>query len=145
MLAVFRGEGTFELTPVVPIERDYLMKLEGHDKPVVGFQRLLMAFSDSTYDEIKKTARPAALDSNAAQIVSDIRKNLRKKPDNNDNIEAELLTDFYNPNREPSFVAYMSGKGADDLRFFLKPSGALSDFPPEEVAGIFHIALPNGI
>src|SRR5207249_2129012 len=24
MLAVFHGEGTFELTPVVPIERDYL-------------------------------------------------------------------------------------------------------------------------
>jgi hypothetical protein len=134
MLAVFRGEGTFTLTPVVPIERDYLMRLAGQDKPVVGFQRLLIAFSDSTYDEIKKTGKAAPLDSSAAQVLSDMRKNLRKKPDGNDNIEAELLMDFYNPNREPSLVAYMSGKGADDLRFFLKPSGALSELPPEEVA-----------
>jgi len=134
MLAVFRGEGTFTLTPVVPIERDYLMKLAGQDKPVVEFQRLLIAFSDSTYDEIKNTGKSAPLDSNTAQILSDMRKALRKKPDGNDNIEAELLMDFYNPSRDPSFVAYMSGKGADDLRFFLKPSGALSELPPEEVA-----------
>jgi hypothetical protein len=88
MLAVFRGEGTFGLTPVVPIERDYLTKLVGQDKPAVGFQRLLIAFSDATYDEIKKTAKAASLDPDAAQILSDMRNTLRKKPDNNDNIEA---------------------------------------------------------
>lgn len=134
MLAVFRGEGTFELTPVVGIERDYLAKLAGQQKPSVGFQRLLIAFSDSTYDEIKKNAKPGPLDPDAAQVLSDMRRKIRKKPNNNGNIEAELLADFYNPNREPSFTAYMTGKGADDLRFFLKPSGALSDLPPEEVA-----------
>jgi peptidase M1-like protein len=134
MLAVFRGEGIFEVTPVVPIERDYLMKLVGQEKPAVGFQRLLIAFSDSTYDEIKRTAKAAPLDADAAQILADMRKLVRRKPNNNDNIEAELLADFYNPNREPSFVVYINGKGVDDLRFFLKPSGALSDLPPEEVA-----------
>src|SRR5258705_6407494 len=48
MLAVFRGEGTFEFTPVTVIDRDYVTKLAGQDKPKVAFQRMLLAFSDST-------------------------------------------------------------------------------------------------
>ncbi len=134
MLAVFRGEATFEVAPVVPIERDYLTKLAGSDKQAVPFQVALFAFSDSTYDDIKKYGHSGPIDALAAQVLSDMRKIVRTRPYNNDNIEAELLADLYNPNREPSFVACMSGKAAPDLRFFLKPDGALSDMPPEEVA-----------
>jgi Peptidase family M1 domain len=139
MLAVFLGEGTFEVAPITIMDRNYLAKLAGQEKPRVGFQRMLMAFSDSTYDEIKESGKPVALDPQAASAVVDLRKKIRK--DANDNVEAELLTDFYNPAREPSFMAFMSGKGADDLRFFLKPYGAISELPPEEVAVLF---LANG-
>src|SRR5262249_5911572 len=57
MLAVFRGEGTFELAPAIVIERDYLKRVTGQEKPTVAFQRMLLAFSDATYEEIKKTAK----------------------------------------------------------------------------------------
>src|SRR5439155_20995227 len=74
-----------------------------------------------------------------ASAAGDHRRKIRKEPDNEDNIEAELLADFYNPARESSFMAFMSGKDADDLRFFLKPYGAISDLPPEEVAVRFEV------
>ncbi len=139
MLAVFRGEGTFEVAPITSMDRTYLARLAGQDKPRVGFQRMLIAFSDSTYDEIKKAGKLAALDPEAASAAADLRKKIRKDSDTDDNIEAELLTDFYNPAREPSFMAFMSGKGADDLRFYLKPYGAISVLPPEEVAVLFEV------
>lgn len=139
MLAVFRGEATFELDPVFDIDRASLAKIAGSEKPNVSFQRMLIAFSDSTYEEVKKTGKAVALDTEAASVLADFRKKIRKNPDNNDNVEAELLTDLYNPSREPSFTAYMSGKGSDDLRFFLKPYGAMSDLPPEEVAVLFEV------
>ena len=139
MLAVFRGEGTFEVAPITSMDRNYLAKLAGQEKPRVGFQRMLLAFSDSTYDEVKKAGKLITLDPEAASAAADLRKKIRKEPDNEDNIEAELLTDFYNPARESSFMAFMSGKDADDLRFFLKPYGAISDLPPEEVAVLFEV------
>src|SRR6058998_471417 len=139
MLAVFRGEGTFEVAPITSMDRNYLAKLAGQEKPRVGFQRMLLAFSDSTYDEVKKAGKFVTLDPEAASAAADLRKKIRKEPDNEDNIEADLLADFYNPARESSFMAFMSGKDADDLRFFLKPYGAISDLPPEEVAVRFEV------
>src|SRR5437773_9274008 len=130
MLAVFRGEGRFAVAPITSMDRNYLAKLAGQEKPRVGFQRMLLAFSDSTYDEVKKAGKLIPLDPEAASAAADLRKKIRKEPDNEDNIEAELLADFYNPARESSFMAFMSGKD-DDLRFFLKPYLALSDLPRE--------------
>src|SRR5262245_15642950 len=74
MLAVFRGEGTFEFTPATVIDRNYVTKLAGQEKPNVGFQRMLLAFSDSTYDEIKKTGKTVAVDTEAASVLADLRK-----------------------------------------------------------------------
>src|SRR5213593_1571571 len=90
MLAVFRGEGTFEVAPITSMDRTYLARLDGQDKPRVGFQRMLIAFSDSTYDEIKKAGKLAALDPEAASAAADLRKKIRKDSDTDDNIEAEL-------------------------------------------------------
>src|ERR1051326_1484821 len=137
MLAVFLGEGMFEVTPITSMDRDYLAKVAGQQRLRIGFQRMLIAFSDSTYEEIKKVGKPAALDPDAATTATDLRRKIRKDPDSDDNIEAELLSDFYNPLRERSFMAFMSGKGAEDLRFLLKPYSAISGLPPEEVAVLF--------
>src|SRR5438876_10484892 len=116
MLAVFRGEGTFEVAPITSMDRNYLVKLAGQEKPRVGFQRMLIAFSDSTYDEVKKAGKFVTLDPEAASAAADLRKKIRKEPDNEDNIEAELLADFYSPPRESSLMALMSAKYADDSR-----------------------------
>jgi len=131
MLAVFRGEGVFDLNPATKLDRDHLARLTGKDKVSVPFQRSMLAFSDSTYEEIKSSAKQGALDGEAAQLLDAIRKKIRKTT--NDNIEAELLAALYNPKREPFFSAYLSGRGADDLRFFVKPWGAIASLSPEEV------------
>ena len=86
MLAVFRGEATFELDPVFDIDRASLAKIAGSEKPNVSFQRMLIAFSDSTYEEVKKTGKAVALDTEAASVLADFRKKIRKNPDNNDNV-----------------------------------------------------------
>src|SRR5215471_20116815 len=41
MLAVFLGEGVFEVAPITTMDRAYLAKLAGQEKPRVGFQRML--------------------------------------------------------------------------------------------------------
>src|SRR5712692_6400829 len=135
MLAVFRGEATFDLAPVTDLDQKALAHLTGKDKASVTFQRMLLAFSDSTYDEIKKNAKAGALDQEAARILGDIRKKIRKTT--NDNADAELLADLYNPKREPSFSAYMAGGAADDLRFFLKPAGAIPELMSPEEVGVY--------
>src|SRR5689334_13085211 len=118
MLAFFRGEAAFEFTPITNMDRDFVAKLAGQPKPHIGFQRMLIAFSDSTYDEIKKAGKPTALDPEAASASAELLKKIRKDSDADDNIDAELLTDFYNPAREPLFMAFMNGRGTDDLRFY---------------------------
>ena len=37
MMAVFRGEGTFQLLPVTPVDRDALVKIAGSEKPTAPF------------------------------------------------------------------------------------------------------------
>src|SRR5438128_12131550 len=45
MLAVFRGEGTFEVAPITSMDRNYLSKLAGQEQPRVGFRRMLITLS----------------------------------------------------------------------------------------------------
>src|SRR5262249_19913105 len=127
-----KGDGLFELNPVIDIEKQYLTQLTGKDKVSIEFQRAWLAFSDTTYDDVKKRAKQGALEADAAQLLEQFRKKIRKTT--NDNVEADLLADIYNPKRAPSFSAYMSGANADDLRFFVKPQGAMPELSPEEVA-----------
>src|SRR2546422_851685 len=77
MLAVFRGEGTFEVAPITSMDRTYLAKLAGQVNPPVDFQRMLLAFSDSTYDEVKKVGKLITLDPEAASAAADLRKKIR--------------------------------------------------------------------
>ena len=52
-----------------------------------------------------------------------------------ENIDAEILTDLYNPKRPGSFSAFINGKRYKDLRFITKPRGAMPTIlSPEEVA-----------
>src|SRR5947207_1193360 len=136
-LAVFRGEGTFELTPTLDIEANNVAQFTGKKQVSVNVQRALLAFGDSTYEEIAQNGKAGQLDPEAAKVLDGFRKKLRKEGE--DNVEAALLGDVYNPKRPPSFAVFMSGRDADDLRFFVNPQGAVADLPPEEV-GLITVA-----
>ena len=58
--AIFTGDGDMFLDPVQPSERASLKLLTKGDEFKEHFERLVLRFTDSTYDEIKKSATPAS-------------------------------------------------------------------------------------
>jgi hypothetical protein len=92
----------------------------------------------------------------AADILRDFRHRVRRhvdipmsmteyllQGDDVANLDAELLTDLYNPSAAGSFSAYIHGHRHGDLRFFVKPLGALPQILSTEEVGLVSIDL-NG-
>jgi hypothetical protein len=147
-VAVFVGEGEFALTPASSMEKDYLRSLTDQDSVREVFDRALFCFTDDTGKEIRRDAKPHAADPRLAEELHDFHKHLRTRTEtprsqveallqseDMDNVEADLLTDLYNPAHPGFFSAYLHGRKHSDLRFHLKPRGALTQLStPEEVA-----------
>ena len=132
-IAVFNGDGRFQLKPAIPIEERYLNKLTGSPTVEETFDWAVLCFTDSTGEDIRKEGRAVALDARATGILKDLRQKLRNE--GGSNLEADLLAELYAPARGGSFRAFLHGKRDADLRFFVVPAGAAPDLPsPEEVA-----------
>jgi hypothetical protein len=147
--AVFLGDGTLTLQPVLSYERDHIKTAIGSDSVNENFDRAVFFFSDDTYAEFKGTSHVQALPASAADTWHDMRQHLREPGESN--LDAEILADLYDPNQPGFFSAYMHGRKYSDLRFFLKPRGAIPTLGPEEVgltyddvakpeAGIWYLA-----
>ncbi|HKX31001.1 MAG TPA: M1 family aminopeptidase [Blastocatellia bacterium] len=148
VVAVFNGEGQFSLTPKVASERRYLKVMTEKDGVNEQFDRLVLCFTDQTYQEVKSSGKAVDLDPRAKEVLREFRNRMRRNTDEPqsmlqamysgeyvENIEANLLAALYNPKREPLFTAYMWGRRYNDLRFYVRPDGALSGIlTPEEVA-----------
>jgi hypothetical protein len=146
-VAVFSGEGEFVFTPALGVEAAYLKSLTNKVSVQERFDRALFCFTDGTGKELRGHARPGG-DAKLDEILRDYRKRLRRRnesprtlleaelnSDTMENIEAELLTDLYNPSNAGFFSAFLHGHTRSDLRFHVKPRGALPSLPsPEEVA-----------
>jgi hypothetical protein len=148
VIGVFVGEGEFALTPAFSLEANYLKLVTDKDTVNESFERLVFCFTDATYDEIKKQGRAGSVDARAKDTLRDYRNRVRRNTEtprsllesmltgeNVENVEATLLAELYNPKRPPSFNAYLFGRRHGDLRFYVRPYGALPQFmSPEEVA-----------
>jgi Peptidase family M1 domain len=150
-IAVFVGEGEFEFTGLSPIDKGFMASLTGKDSVSEQFDRALFCFSDETGKEIRASAKTPSSDPKLAETLRDFRKKLRSRPDpprsmleamltddSMDNLEADLLTDLYNPHAPAFFSAYLHGRKHSDLRFHVRPRGAFPalEDTPEEVAVI---------
>ena len=149
-VAIFVGEGEFTFAPQSPVDRNYMRSLTNSDAVSEAFDRALFCFSDQTGKEIRASARTPSSDPKLAEALRAYRKQLRTRPesprsmleyelnaDAMDNIEADLLTDLYNPHAVGFFDAYLHGRKHSDLRFFVRPRGAFPELTtPEEVAVI---------
>jgi hypothetical protein len=131
---VFIGEGEFGLAPMLSYERDHLKSVTGDESVKDTFDRAVFFFTDSAYEELKGSGKSGPVSAGANDRWKDIRQKLRQPGE--DNIEAETLTDLYNPQQAGFFDAFIHGRKYDDLRFYLIPRGA--DDTPEEVALINH-------
>ena len=124
-----------------------MKSLTGAESAQERFDRALFCFTDGTGKELRGKSKPDA-DAKLGDILRDYRRRLRTRvesprsmleaefnSDTMENIEAGILADLYNPAQAGFFSAYLHGRSHSDLRFHVKPRGALPDLPsPEEVA-----------
>ncbi|HVH69535.1 MAG TPA: M1 family aminopeptidase, partial [Candidatus Dormibacteraeota bacterium] len=113
--AVFAGEGTFLLNPPTEAERKSLKYLTKEDEFNERFERLVLRFTDSTYDEIKKAGTAVSGGCDAGPL-KDSQNTTRHKIKHN--LEAELLAEVLSPEPRGLFVAFIHGKHYDDKELF---------------------------
>lgn len=147
-IAVFTGDGSFHLDPAISLERTQLKATLDKEAIDEDFDSAVILFTDGTYEEIAKLAKSTDLGS-AGRVLEDFRHRMRRRPESArslweaeltgsdmSNLEAELLAELYNPARRGSFRAYFHGKKRSDLRFLIRPCGAVPALSPEETAVI---------
>jgi Peptidase family M1 domain len=113
--AVFVGQGTFVLDPPQESERKSLKLLTKEDEFSEKFEHLVLRFTDSTYDEIKK-AGSAATGSCDPGLLKDSQHTTRHRI--KDNLEARLLEEVLSPEPRPYFVAFVHGQHYNDKEIF---------------------------
>jgi hypothetical protein len=149
-MAAFAGEGEFTFDPPLATERDNLRLITDTTSVHESFTRLALCFTDGTYDEIRKQGEKGTDAAPERDALNEVRHRLRHRPDEPrshleymltwesiDNVESDILADLYNPQRPGFFSAYILGRKHGDLRFHVRPRGALPQLlGPEEVAVI---------
>jgi len=129
--AVFEGEGSMSLTPPLPVENKMLKLLTKEDTYSENFNKLLLRFTDTTYDELKK-ANPSAAGGCDTGPLQDSQSVLRHKIDYN--LTGRILEDVLSPEPGGLFVAFIHGKKYEDKQLYvIDPHGAPS-VEPEEVS-----------
>ena len=134
--AVFIGSGDMSMTPPTQAEKNSIRIFTDQESIVEQFDKLVLRFSDKTFEEIKaspnatmKTGGPAA--SQARDLYRTNMDLLRKRL--RDNRELRTLQDIYNPSQEGYFNAFINGSRFNKLVFILDPFGVPGAMP-EEVA-----------
>ncbi len=130
--AVFVGEGSFSLTPPTEDEKRSLALLTKEPSIHETFGRLVLRFTDDTYEEIKKAADASggASSGGGMDALGDVRSALRKKL--HLNLDARLLFDVLREQPGTLFVAFIQGrKFSDKLLYVIDPLYELSNAPEE--------------
>src|ERR1700677_3094173 len=78
-MAVFSGEGRFQLKPAIPIEEAHLNKVLGHPDLDETFDSAMLSFTDGTLAEVQSQAKTIATDPRAAGLLAEFRHKLREK------------------------------------------------------------------
>ncbi len=105
--AAFSGDGNFVLDPPMASEKHSLKLLTKEDEFSENFSQMVLRFTDSTYDEIKKAGTAAATTCDSGAI-KDLQHTTRHKLKNN--LEIRLLEDVVSPEPGGYFIAFIRGK-----------------------------------
>ncbi|MCI0626868.1 MAG: hypothetical protein L0387_35350 [Acidobacteria bacterium] len=142
--AVFLGEGDFQMTPIVPVEQKHLSLLTGASSISETFSQMVLRFTDSTYEELRKERKTSQgpPNSKALGFLAGVRKTLQKGRTFSSytaaasfleyNLDARLLVDLIRPLEHGLFHAYFDGRKHGELLFGIDPLGA-PFVKPEEV------------
>jgi len=129
--AIFVGEGRLLLTPPVAAEQRSLKLLTKETEFSESFNQLVLRFTDTTYDELKKAGKPGSPSACDAGLLSDSQHTMRKKL--HYNLDARILQDVLSPEPGGFFIAFIRGKHySDKMLLAIDPHG-LPDVYPEEI------------
>ncbi len=112
---VFTGDGIFLLTPPTEAERKSLSYLTKEEEFNEKFDRLVLRFTDSTYDEIKK-AGSSTTEGCDAGTLKDSQSTMRHRIKHN--LEIEILGEVLSPDPRGIFVAFIHGKRYNDKEIY---------------------------
>ena len=123
--AVFVGDGNFVLSPP-PSEMGMLKLLTKENEFSENFTHMVLRFTDSTYDEIKKAGAGAAAAGGCdSGLLKDSQNAMRHAQILRYNLEARILQDVLSPEPGGLFVAFVHGKRYNDKEIFVvDPRGA---------------------
>jgi hypothetical protein len=113
--AVFVGDGVFLLEPPTETERKSLKFLTKEEEFNEKFERLVLRFSDSTYEDIKKAGTPASGSCDPG-LLKDSQSTTRHKIKHN--LEMDLLAEVLSPEPRGVFLAFIHGKHYDDKEIY---------------------------
>jgi hypothetical protein len=134
--AVFIGEGNLVLDPPISIERSSLKLLSKQDEFVEQYKHLVLRFTDSTYEEIKKSGTPATGGCDPG-LLRDSQHAMRHEQTLKYNLEARILQDVLSTEPGSFFLAFVHGEKYNGKELFVvDPHGAptlLMPVAPEEV------------
>jgi hypothetical protein len=121
--AVFAGDGTFVVDPPSASEKGMLKLLTKEDEFSERFSFMVLRFTDSTYDELKKAGSAASSGCNPG-LLKDSQNATRHNRQLKFNLEARILEDVLSPEPGALFVAFVHGKRYNDKELFiLDPPG----------------------
>src|SRR5262245_606562 len=126
-IGVFVGEGEFWYNPELVRESNRLKLVTGSETVSEPFSRIVLAFTDDTFQEIQNASQPggASADSQTQDTLRELQNRLRDRDrGSGENLEAELLADLYNPKLAGAFNAFIFGTKRNDLRLYIRPRGA---------------------
>ena len=134
--AVFIGSGDLSMTPPTQAEKNSIRIFTDQESIVEQFDKLVLRFTDQTYEEVKASPNATMKSGGAAagQARELYRTNmdlLRKRL--RDNRELRTLQDIYNPKQEGYFNAFINGNRFNKLIYVYDPFGVPGAIP-EEVA-----------
>ncbi|HEV2835840.1 MAG TPA: hypothetical protein VGW58_11010, partial [Pyrinomonadaceae bacterium] len=145
--AVFIGSGELSLMPPTVSEKNSLKIFTGEDGITEQFSRLVLRFTDKTFEEIKsspnatmKTGGAAA--SQARDLYRNNQEVARKRL--HDNRELRTLQDMYNPAQEGYFNAFIDGKRFNKLVYMVEPFAG-PGVDPEEVVLLSYGETDGGL
>jgi hypothetical protein len=134
--AVFVGDGTLVLDPPIAIERASLKLLTREDEFVERYEQLVLRFTDTTYDEIKKGGKPVTGGCDAGPLNDSLHA-MRHDRMLKYNLDARLLQDVLSTAPGGLFVAFVHGKQYNGKEIYaIDPHGApglVHSVAPEEV------------
>jgi len=134
--AVFIGDLEMSLVPPTAVEKKSLARFSWDSEAPQRFTRMVMRFTDQTFDEIKaspavKMSASGAQSARAREAYHEIQILLRDQIYYN--LDLRTLNDLYAPERPGFFISFPGGGRFDKLAFFVDPLSQ-PETAPEQVA-----------